>query len=515
MDFALHPLMNRRIFLKTALGAGATLGSAAHPRAEAARPADSAPRPAADPPFAPREDITPYVARFIADAQYSDVAPEAIALGKKSILDAFGLAIVGARSAGSGILRTYFETLGSTRRAVRVLGTDVRLPFRFAAFANGVSIHMEDFDDTQLAVASDRVYGQLMHPTAPVFPVAIGMSDLQPTSGKDFLLGYQVGVEVACKIAEACAPRAYKNGFHSTGVFGVFGSMAACAKMRGYRPAVIENAVAVAASQAAGLAQNFGTLMKPFHAGHAAEAGVVAADLAALGWDGAKCILEAQNGFFHAYGGSYDADFLLNRLGKPWTMVSPGISIKPYPSGSLTHPGMTEMARMIKDHDIKAEQVEHVDVGTNSQMPKSLHNHRPLKGLEAKFSMEYCMAVLLVTGKAGLAEFTDEVVSRPDLQAMMRRVRFYVDPAAEAAGYSKMTTLLKVRLKDGRTFSSEANFGKGSPADPMSYDEVAEKFHGCAEYAGWPAETASRIVAEVRRLEDVRDMSALTSLCVP
>jgi 2-methylcitrate dehydratase PrpD len=291
--------------------------------------------------------------------------------------------------------------------------------------------------------------------------------------------------------------------------------MAACAKMRGYRPAVIENAVAVAASQAAGLAQNFGTLMKPFHAGHAAEAGVVAADLAALGWDGAKCILEAQNGFFHAYGGSYDADFLLNRLGKPWTMVSPGISIKPYPSGSLTHPGMTEMARMIKDHDIKAEQVEHVDVGTNSQMPKSLHNHRPLKGLEAKFSMEYCMAVLLVTGKAGLAEFTDEVVSRPDLQAMMRRVRFYVDPAAEAAGYSKMTTLLKVRLKDGRTFSSEANFGKGSPADPMSYDEVAEKFHGCAEYAGWPAETASRIVAEVRRLEDVRDMSALTSLCVP
>jgi 2-methylcitrate dehydratase PrpD len=478
--------------------------------------ADVTPSPAAtgEPAFQVRSDITPYVARFIAEARYSDLPAEVIELGKKSLLDAFGLALVGGKSKGGQILRAYFDSLGCAGGGVRVLGTSKQLPLRFAAFANGVSIHMEDFDDTQLAVAKDRVYGQLTHPTAPVFPAAIGTADTMHVSGREFMLGYHVGIEVACKIAEACSPRAYKNGFHSTGVFGVFGSMAACAKLRGYNADLICQAIPIAASQASGLSQNFGTLTKPFHAGHAAEAGVIASDLAALGWDGAENILEAQNGFFHAVGGTYDPDSLLNKLGRPWTFASPGISIKPYPSGSLTHPGMTEMARLISTEKIKASDVVQVEVGTNSQMPKSLHNHTPRKGLEAKFSMEYCMAVLLVAEKVGLGEFTDEVVSRPDMQDMIKRVRFYVDPEAEAAGYSKMTTILKIHLKDGRTLTGKANFGKGSPADPMSYDEVAEKFRGCASYAGWPDEKARRIIEGVQHLEDLPDVGALTALCV-
>jgi 2-methylcitrate dehydratase PrpD len=472
------------------------------------------PSASADPAFEVRSDITAYVAKFIAGAQYSDLPAEVIELGKKSILDAFGLALVGGKSKGGQILHSYFDSLGCNSGSVRVLGTSRRLPLRFAAFANGASIHMEDFDDTQLAVAKDRVYGQLTHPTAPVFPAAIGTGDTRQVSGKEFMLGYHVGVEVACKLAEACSPRAYKNGFHSTGVFGVFGSTAACAKLRGYDADTIRQAIAIAGSQSSGLAQNFGTLMKPFHAGHAAEAGVVATDLAALGWNGDLNILEAQNGFFHAYGGSYDVDSLLDKLGHPWTFASPGVSIKPYPSGSLTHPGMTEMARLIRTEKIKAADVVQVEVGTNSQMPKSLHNHLPQKGLEAKFSMEYCMAVLLVAGKAGLGEFTDAVVSRPDMQEMLRRVRFYVDPEAEAAGYSKMTTILKIHLKNGRTLSSTENFGKGSPANPMSYDEVAEKFRGCASYADWPDEKTNRVIETVKHLEDLPDVSALTALCV-
>jgi 2-methylcitrate dehydratase PrpD len=467
-----------------------------------------------EPAFQVRSDITPYIAKFVAEARYADLPEGVIELGKKSLLDAFGLALVGGKSKGSGILRRYFATLGCPNEGAPVFGSRVRLPLRFAAFANGVSIHMEDFDDTQLAVAQDRVYGQLTHPTAPVFPAAVGTADLLHASGREFLLGYHVGIEVACKIAEACSPRAYKNGFHSTGVFGVFGSMAACAKLRGYKADIVAQAIAIAGSQAAGLSQNFGTLMKPFHAGHAAEAGVVAADLAAMGWDGAVNIMEAQNGFFHAYGGSYDPDSLLHKLGTPWTFASPGISIKPYPSGSLTHPGMTEMARLIGREGIKAADIAQVEVGTNSQMSKSLHYHAPQKGLEAKFSMEYCIAVLLVAGKAGLGEFTDEVVSRPDMQEMMGRVRFYVDPEAEAAGYSKMTTILKIHLKDGRTLSSRADFGKGSPADPMSYDEVAEKFRGCASYAGWPDDKASRIIENVKHIEDLPDVGALAALCV-
>ncbi|SDR68114.1 MmgE/PrpD family protein [Opitutus sp. GAS368] len=504
--------MHRRNFIKSAIGAGAAYSVLGPASAVAAEPA-SLPAAGGELPFQVRSDITPYVARFIAEAQYADLPAEVIELGKKSLLDAFGLALVGGKSRGGHLLRTYFDSLGCAPGGVRILGTTARLPLRFAAFANGVSIHMEDFDDTQLAVAKDRVYGQLMHPTAPVFPAALGTADTMHVSGKEFMLGYHVGIEVACKLAEACSPRAYKNGFHSTGTFGVFGSMAACAKLRGYNAGLICQAMPIAASQASGLSQNFGTLTKPFHAGHAAEAGVIASDLAALGWDGAENILEAQNGFFHAYGGSYDADSLLNKLGRPWTFASPGVSIKPYPSGSLTHPGMTEMARLIRTEGIKAADVVQVEVGTNSQMPKSLHNHTPKKGLEAKFSMEYCMAVLLVAGKAGLGEFTDAVVSRPEMQEMIGRVRFYVDPEAEAAGYSKMTTILKIHLKDGRTISGKADFAKGSPANPMSYDEVAEKFQGCAAYAGWPEAKARQIIEGVKHLEDLPDVGALTALC--
>ena len=505
-------MMHRRNFIKKAVCAGATYGVLGKPSSAAVDPVP--PPPVDDPAFEVRSDITPYVAEFIAGAKYSDLPAEVIELGKKSILDAFGLALVGGKSKGGQLICSYFDSLGFTGGTVRVLGSAHRFPLRFAAFANGVSIHMEDFDDTQLAVAQDRVYGQLTHPTAPVFPAALGVPDTMHVSGKEFMLGYHVGVEVACKIAETCSPRAYKNGFHSTGVFGVFGSMAACAKLRGYKADLISQAIAIAGSQASGLSQNFGTLMKPFHAGHAAEAGVIAADLAALGWDGDLNILEAQNGFFHAYGGDYDPDSLLNKLGRPWTFASPGISIKPYPSGSLTHPGMTELARLIKTEGIKSADVVQVEVGTNSQMPKSLHNHTPQKGLEAKFSMEYCMAVLLVAGKAGLGEFTDAVVSRADMQEMMTRIRFYVDPAAEAAGYSKMTTRLKVHLKNGTTFSSSANFGKGSPANPMSYDEVAEKFRSCASYVGWADQKARQIIEGVKHLEDLPDVGALTALCV-
>src|SRR5207245_8688728 len=138
----------------------------------------------------------------------------------------------------------------------------------------------------------------------------------------------------------------YEDGFHSTGTCGVFGGTAACAKLKGLDVVHTARAFGVAASHAAGLRENFGTMMKPFQAGHAAESGVVAADFAALGWTAAEQILEAPRGFFHAYGGSYDFTFILDKLGKSWTFSSPGVSIKPFPSGSLTHIGMTLILRL-------------------------------------------------------------------------------------------------------------------------------------------------------------------------
>jgi 2-methylcitrate dehydratase PrpD len=373
-------------------------------------------------------------------------------------------------------------------------------------------MHVEDFDDTQLAAAPDRVYGLLTHPTVPVLPAALALAETAGAGGKDLMLAYQLGAEVETKIAEAISPRHYQDGFHSTGTCGVFGGTAACAKLRNFDAAKIQRAFAIAASQACGLRENFGTMMKPFHAGHAAEVGVLSSDLADLGWTGAEAILEAPRGFFHAYGGTYDPAAIMDKLGKPWTFQSPGVSIKPFPSGSLTHPAMTEMLRLIRSEHIQAADVGQVEVGTNKNLPNALIHHHPKDALEAKFSMEFCMAILLLEGNAGLRQFTDQVVNRPEVQEMIGRVRFYVDPEAEAAGYDKMTSILKIHLKNGRTVTGRADFAKGSPANPMSYEEVAEKFYGCADFAEWPTAKTKQIVELIRNLESEPDTRRLIAL---
>jgi 2-methylcitrate dehydratase PrpD len=146
-------------------------------------------------------------------------------------------------------------------------------------------------------------------------------------------------------------------------------------------------------------------------------------------------------------------------------------------------------------------------------MLNTLIHHHPTTGLQAKFSMEFCMAILLVDGKADQTKFTDAVANRPDVQDMVSRVRFYTDPEADKAGYDKMTTILKISLKDGQVISGRADFGKGSPANPMSYDDVAEKFLGCAAFAAWPRAKADRVIETVRKLEDLPDVRTLIALC--
>jgi 2-methylcitrate dehydratase PrpD len=445
----------------------------------------------------------------------ADIPSETLELGKKSILDGLGLALSGSKAETWKLIQEYLKPLGfPPSRGAAVLGSGVRLPARFAAFANGVAIHVDDFDDTQLASAKDRVYGLLTHPTVPVLPAALAIAEVEGKSGKDLLVAYHSGVEVECKIAEAISPRHYEDGFHSTGTCGVFGGAAACAKLKGLDSLHTARAFGVAASQASGLRENFGTMMKPFHAGHAAEAGVVSADFAAIGWSAAEQILEAGRGFFHAYGGTYDPSAIIGKLGNPWTLQNPGVSIKPFPSGSLTHPGMTELQRLIRANSIKATDVESVEVGTNHNMPNALIHHHPTTGLQAKFSMEFCMAILLLDGKADQTKYTDAVVNRDDVKKMVDRVRFYVDPEAEKAGFDKMTTILKITLKDGQVITGRADFGKGSPTDPMTYEEVAEKFHGCAAFAEWPSTKATQVVEMVRKLEDVADIRTLTALCI-
>src|SRR6202051_4293360 len=392
--------MQRRDFGKTSLGvmAATVLGNFAE-----------ASQPSWPDEFPKTPGLTNYVGTFVTQTKYQEIPAEVIELGKKSILDALGLALAGSRAESGSISRKYVEQAGVGNGKATVIGSAQKTSPQFAALLNGISIHADDFDDTQLAAAKDRVYGLLMHPPVSALPAIFALMEQRAVSGKEWMLAYHVGAEVECKIAEAISPRHYQDGFHTTGTCGPFGSAAACAKLLKFDLGKTLNSFGLAGSQSGGLRENFGTMTKPFQAGHAAESGLVSAELVALGWTAAEQILEADRGFFHASGGSYDPSAIRDRLGQPWTFASPGVSLKPYPSGSLAHPAMTELARMIEAHNIQAAQVEKVEVGANHNMTTTLLHHDPKTGLEAKFSMEFCMAILLLERKAGLSQFSDKV----------------------------------------------------------------------------------------------------------
>ena len=459
------------------------------------------------------ESLTAYVADFITRARADAVPAEVTHLGKRSILDGIGLALAGSVAESGHIVRKYLNSFGcAAAKGSTVIGSPLKLPARFAAFANGVAIHADDYDDTQLAVARDRVYGLLTHPTATALPPVLALGERDGRSGRDVLMAYQVGVEVETKIAEAIDPRHYQDGFHSTATIGTLGAAAGAARLLRFDRERTRRALGLAASQSAGLRENFGTMTKPFHAGRACESGVVAAELAQLGFTATPIVLEAGRGFFKAAGGGFDARSIEGKLGNPWTFAFPGVSIKPHPSGSLTHPGMGLMLDLILKHDIKPGQVERVSVGVNRQNVNALIHNRPQSELQAKFSMPFCIAILLLRRKAGLGEFTDAVVKRPDVKAMIGRIDYGEHPDAEAAGYEKMTTLIDIKLTDGRTISGRADFGKGSPANPLGDAELADKFRECAAWGGLASTAAEKVIELVLRLDKLKRINELTHL---
>ncbi len=457
--------------------------------------------------------LTAYVADFVINTKASSIPADVMHLGKRSILDGIGLALAGNAAESGHIVRGYLKSLGlPSSKGATVIGTNLKYPARFAAFANGIAIHADDYDDTQLAVAKDRVYGLLTHPTAPALPPVLALGEIGNRSGLDVLAAYQVAVEAETKICEAINPRHYDHGFHSTATIGAITAAAGAARMMGLNLEQTRRALGIGASQSAGLRENFGTMTKPFHPGRSAESGIVAADFAKMGWTATPIVLEAGRGFFKAAGGGYDPAAIEGKLGNPWTFSFPGVSIKPHPSGSLTHPGMGLMLDLIRSHDIKPDQVVKVKVGTNRHMPNALIHHRPTNELQAKFSMEFCMAILLLERRAGLAEFTDKVVNSAKVKKMIEKVEFGVHPEAEAAGYEKMTTLIDIELADGRRINGRADFGKGSPSNPMSDDELAAKFRECAAWGKLPKANAGKVVDMVFGLEKLKSIRELTRL---
>lgn len=448
------------------------------------------------------------VANFAVALKLSHVPAEVQELGRGHMLDSLGLMLAGSVSKGSRIVRSYFQDSGCGGSA-SVVGAALRLPPRFAAFVNGCAVHADDYDDTNPQHLPTRNGG--IHASGTVLAAALATAEARRASGQDFAEAFHAGVEVSCKINHAIDNRHYNDGYHATGTVNVFGACAAVGRLLGLDVSGLCTALGIAGSQSAGLRENFGTMMKPFHSGHAAEGGTFAAELASRGFSAATNILEAPRGFFKAGGGGYDPGVIDGRMGNPWAFVDPGMWIKPYPCGALNHPAMTLLEDWIGEHNLKPDQIYRINVQTNAKIHNILLHHRPHTGLQAKFSLPFCLAIIILRRKARLAEFTDEVVCDPAVQAMIDRINY--TPYAEIGpDYTNVTTFLTVTLKDGRSFSARVDVGKGHPKRRMDYEALAQKFRDCATYAGWPEDKTEAVVDMVRRIEKIPDIRELTRL---
>lgn len=451
--------------------------------------------------------VTQEVASYVGRTRNRDIPTDVISLAQGFVLDGLGVALAGQTEEGTRMILNYARRLGG-REEVPVFGTRYKLPLPQAALVNGVSAHAMDYDDTQLSTSKEAVYGLLTHPTTPVLNAALAVGAREKISGADLLLAYIVGVEVECRIADAINPRHYQSGFHSTATMGGLGAAMAAGKILGLKEEALLRTLGIAASMAAGLRENFGTMTKPLHAGRAAENGVTAALLAQAGHTAANNILEARRGFFNAMAGGFDESKMGGRLGRPYFMQEPGISIKPYPSGSLSHPAQDLILELAKQHDLHANDIETIEVGTNSNVPNALIYPMPKNALEGKFSIPFCMAIGILERKAGIAQFVDKKVRERRVIELMKRVTLYVDDEMESLGYDQVRSKIRVKLKNGKIIEGRADVARGHPQKPMSWAELSEKFRDCAALV-LPREKAETVVRLVGRLPELPSLAPL------
>jgi 2-methylcitrate dehydratase PrpD len=454
---------------------------------------------------------TAAVVDFITSARWRDMPADAVALAKRCAIDGLGVILAGSTTRGSDIVRAYARRNSGSAEATILGPQPTAAGVGAAALANGASGHAMDFDDTQLSTTADRIFGLLTHPTLPPLVAAMAIGERDHVSGERFLEAFLTGFEVECKIAESIHPDHYKKGFHSSGTIGTFGAMAAAAKLLGLDAGQTAHALAIAASLSSGIRVNFGTMTKPLHVGRAAQNGIMAAELAAAGFTGGGDGLDGPWGYFQvfSFGNGFDPARIIGKLGNPYTIVTPGVSIKPYPCGVLGHPSMDAMRTLVVSHDVKPEQIAAIRLRAGSNILNPLRYKLATSELEAKFCPAFMLSSIALRRKAGIHEFTDEFVRSAPVQRMMGLVDTVLDPAIEARGFEKIRSTVEVDLLDGRRLAQDADERyRGGPDRPFTRAELHEKFTECAELVLPPAAIAETL-ATIESLERVADVSTL------
>jgi 2-methylcitrate dehydratase PrpD len=444
--------------------------------------------------------VTARLAEFIVKTTARDCPDAAVTQVRRAALDTLGVTLAGAAEPSAVAVRGVVRAEGSTPLCT-VVGTSLRAAPTWAALANGTAGHAHDFDDTNFALMG--------HPSVPLLAAALAGGEAETASGRDIVVAYLVGFEISAAVGIALNPDHYTRGWHATSSIGTLGCAAAAAKLLGLDVDQTRHALGVAASLASGLKENFGSMTKPFHAGHAARNGVFAAMLAREGFTSSDAALDGTQGYAAAFSQTKLGAGAFEALGHEWQILASGIAVKPYPSCALTHSAIDALLALRAEHGLGADQVEDIEVGVNHVVPEVLRHNQPATGLEKKFSMQFCAAEALATGRVEIASF-EEGATAAGTRHLMDRVRMVVDPTLphglEQHAWSRVT----VRLRDGRTLASPPRGASGHPDQPLTDAQLRAKFLGCAAPVLGAGE-ADGVAEQLAHLEDVPDIRALTS----
>jgi 2-methylcitrate dehydratase PrpD len=444
------------------------------------------------------------LADFALSLSWEDIPDEVVEAAKLHFLDTVGcgLAAHGLGVATEG--RAAMAELGGEPQA-SVIGLDEGLPAPNAAFANAMICHGLDFDDTH----SDSV----SHVSVVVCPASLAVAEATGASGRELLTAVVAGNEIVTRIGAAASGLFHARGFHPTAICGVFGAAAASARLVGNDTSTAASALGIAGSFAGGLFAYLddATATKPLHPAWAAHGGVLAARLAGLGAQGPPGVIEGRFGLYHAFVGATEGELPIEAeiasLGERWE--TPRIAYKPYPACHFIHGSLGATESVVDQVDPAA--IEDVvvivpEAGVSLVLEPAEAKLAPRTVYEAKFSLQYSTAVMLVRGSAGLSAYTEEAIADPRVLELARKVRYETKeyetyPAAFPGG-------VRIRLRDGRTIEAELPHQRGGPENTLTADDVRAKFRENAALALDP-DSAATLEEHILSLEEQQDVRGL------
>lgn len=447
--------------------------------------------------------LTQELAKRINALSFNELPQEAIHWAKVGILDTVGVALAGSREDCTRIVES--TTCGSSGPSL-VFGGSRRIGPLDAALVNGVASHALDFDDCNNTIGG--------HPSAPILPALFALADETGASGRDFIAAYVAGFETECKIAMGVHFHHYTKGWHPTATLGVFGSAAACSKILKLSEEKTATALAIAASLASGIKSNFGTMTKPLHVGHCTRNGLFAALIAREGFTAGDRAFEHKQGFFNVFNGegNYDAGKILPAWARPFDIVKPGIAIKQYPCCGSTHSALDAMLALVREHKPAADDIERVDVWTHARRLEHTNRPEPTSALDAKFSVQYCMARAILDRKVAIEHFEGNAYAEPAVRKLQSRVHAAPYTAAQFPEDNHFGAEVRIALRGGKVLSGKTDQPFGRTSDnPLPASLLKEKFDNCAARV-LPAERVGPLYSAIQGFENLKDVRELTAI---